>query len=120
MNLGSTGTAVGEYLYFAGRCWFDFTVQFNGAGISAGSGILELSVPMEPRVLVSGGTPLGIAHLRDSGTASRWWTVDLESSISRLRFVDPNGVNAEHNVPWAWGAGDSIRATNCMMKVADI
>lgn len=120
LSIGSTGTAVGEFLYFAGRCWFDFTIVFGGSGISAGSGTYELTVPLEPRVQVAGGTPVGQVHLRNSGVASKWWTVDLESSISRLRFADPDGANVTDAVPWVWGSGDSLRATNCMMKVADV
>lgn len=109
-NLGATPTKFGDFLYHGGWVKARFLLAFGGAGLSAGSGIYEMgSLPFAAEIAsVGGSVPVGQVHLRDVGTASKYWTcVMMLSGV--IRFSDDNGVEVTNAAPWTWASGDSMR-----------
>lgn len=108
-TLGSNPIQFGEYILFAGWVTARFKLAF-GTGMTGGSGTYELGgLPEAPDVTeIDGSVPVGKVHLRDVGTASKFWTCVITTG-GVVRFNDDNGVEVTNTVPWTWGNSDNMR-----------
>lgn len=106
-NLGTTGGILGTWSKSGPVVTFWVFFQFNGAGVNAGSGLYEVSLPVAAHSQWA-GFPTGGAVLNDSGTGYVRSAL-ISGNTSRCHIVAENGVAVTNAIPFAWGAGDFCR-----------
>jgi hypothetical protein len=116
-NLGADGTSVGSY-HRSGHLITGFAqFFFSGAGLSAGSGAYEISLPfnadtsvMVASTLVGAGAQIGTGFLRDSEPTTGHLIVNVQLvSASAVRLIRSASNGAVTNAtPFTWATGDRI------------
>lgn len=117
-NLGADGTAVGAY-HRAGHLitgWARF--QFSGTGVSAGSGVYLVSLPLAAdtslltnATTVTTGDIVGHGYVRDSGTSANNQKVlaQLADTASLVRLYREATAGAVTDAtPFTWATGDGL------------
>lgn len=103
-NIGSTGTAVGDYALVDGECRWRLNITFLGTGVSGGSGSWAIAMPPVTKLALSNGfEPCGAGWYYHS---AGFTTVacDMSPGDQSMRAVYTNGV-VGHNTPAAPMAG---------------
>jgi hypothetical protein len=117
-NLGADGTSVGSY-HRNGHSIIGFAqFFFSGAGLSAGSGAYQISLPfnadtsiMVASTTVGAGAQIGTGFLRDSDTSANHTIVNVQlasASVVRLIRSASNAAITNAFPPIAWATGDRI------------
>lgn len=111
--LGTGGTAFGRYLQIGTLCNVEIQISFGSSGVSAGSGIYYVSVPVSFGASAFTYARVGTVLLFDSSTvAVRLGMCERDSSNNRLEmYADGLAAAATlvtESTPWAWAANDQI------------
>ena len=112
-NLGSTGGAVGSYARIQNYIVYRYSIAFGGTGISAGSGVYKVSLPV---TAVQFGafysTVSGVSSCFDLSTFAIYnchaW-LETNTRLSLLYFPTFNGSvsNVTESAPFVPATGDS-------------
>lgn len=124
LNVGSTGTTVARYHQIGKKVMFQWLATLGGTGISVGDVRVSLPVTSVSTGYVSLVTPLGIAHLLDSGVAlfsgNCLWTGTTTFGVRYWNM--PSGTILRSAVitstaPFTWAAGDQLSVVGAYQAV---
>lgn len=116
-TLGTGSTATADVQYHQGFVTIRYDIVFGSAGVAAGSGTYQLSLPTLNGVTLgidadwASQKPIGMARLRDSNVptvAHDWRFVTDLSFPTTLLIKNDSGGSVTNAVPWTWAANDSI------------
>lgn len=112
-NLGSTGGGVGSYARVQNYIVYRFAITFGGTGISAGSGVYKVSLPVTAVQFGAYYSNVsGVASYFDNSTGSIYnchaW-LENTTRLSLLYFPTFNGAvsNVTEAAPFVPATGDS-------------
>lgn len=102
-NLGSTGTIVGEYVEAGKSTWGHVRITFAGTGVSGGSGVYAVTVP-----LAAAGT--AVPRAAGSCAFERAGTVFARTPffVNSTSLGMADGLGNRLGSTTAWAAGDEI------------
>lgn len=107
-NLGSTGSTSGAYMQIGKMVYGRAKFTFGGTGISAGSGVYYLSLPISSAVA---GWTIGVAFAQDDSTGARQVLTCWLNNSSRIEFMYDGASGypgATATAPWVWAANDFL------------
>lgn len=92
-NLGSTGTAVGDYIVVGNECYWSAQLTFAGAGVAAGSGSYRISLPPVTADSTIGFRVMATGWYYTSAATFKAITADRSpgSGLVRLTYHDGTG-----------------------------
>lgn len=113
-NLGTTGTAFGEFSVTAGECFATFYMEFgSGGGAAGGTGEYKIEgLPFEIDLpLGKVRLPVGQVGLFDSDTSGQDYRFLVASSSTEVKMRSEAGAPVTNTVPWTWAGGDYFIGT---------
>jgi hypothetical protein len=117
-TLGTGGTVTADGILRQGFVKIRFNVLFGSAGVAAGSGTYQLSLPTVLGVPLgidadwASQHPIGKARLRDSSVptiALDWHVVTDLSFADKIVVKNDTGGAVTNAVPWTWAANDTFQ-----------
>jgi hypothetical protein len=113
-TLGTGSTATADYILRQGFVKVRFFFQFGTAGVAAGSGTYQISLPTGLGIDADWASqyPIGLARIRDSSVptiAFDWRCVTDLSFADKITIKNDTGGAVTSSVPWTWAASDSIQ-----------
>lgn len=117
-TLGTGGSITADYILRQGYVKIRWNILFGSAGVAAGTGTYQISLPTVLGVPLgidadwASQHPIGKARLRDSNVptiAYNWHCVTDLSFPDKILVKGDTGSAMAATVPWTWAANDSAQ-----------